>query len=47
VLASFPEPVTSADERRTARDLAFTRGRGLFATMLGLARARPSNVARP
>jgi hypothetical protein len=47
VLASFPGPVASADERHTARDLTFTRVRGLYETMLGLARARPSNVATP
>jgi hypothetical protein len=72
VLASFPEPALSAqdriaaapgtarsgrtlgqgqdeilalaDGRRTARDLAFALGRGLYETMLQLTRMRASNV---
>jgi len=43
VLASFAEP----GERRAARELAFTSGRGLYATMLYLARARAADAAMP
>ena len=56
VLASFAEPdepaepgapSARADERRAARELAFTSGRGLYATMLYLARARAASAAMP
>jgi hypothetical protein len=38
------ELLALADGRRTARDLAFARGRGLYETMLQLTRMRASNV---
>lgn len=50
VLAAFAEPAepsARADERRAARELAFTGGRGLYATMLYLARARAASPATP
>ena len=38
------EIVTLADGRRTARDIAFASGRGVYATMLQLARLREAGV---
>jgi hypothetical protein len=47
VLASLAEPTEPADERRAARDLAFTSGRGLYATMLQRARSGADGAAAP
>ena len=50
MLASFAEPAEPSarvDEHRAARELAFTSGRGLYATMLHLARARAASAATP